>query len=104
MKTLKIAFVALFVSFAVLSMAAEPDHGRVKLIPIEKAILDTHLNYAMHSQIDLDSFFIGGMNTKIVRMVRSNGHNYFIVGTFSQWVKFLGIRLEFDIKELRVDV
>jgi hypothetical protein len=103
MKTLKLAMIATFVAFSMVSLA-NADGFKSKVQPIkvvnvsiEKAVQIPGLLLAMYEQIKADELLNGNQYT-FVAEVTYQGVKYRISGTLPQWINFFKMQgaLPFD--------
>jgi len=93
MKTLKLALVATFVAFTMVTVASaddfksKPKFTKAVNLTIEKAMQDPGLVAAMYAQIHEDDILHLGLPPFIFE-VKYNGAIYRISGTRAQWIWF----------------
>jgi hypothetical protein len=105
MKTLKLMLAAIFVAFAMSSMAGiDPSPKAVKTVKItfQKAVHNPMLVKAMYVQIDPNKL-ISNSHYYTAR-VEYRGVNYLITGTCNQWKRFfkLGVKPPVTLKTMKL--
>lgn len=105
MKTLKLMLAAIFVAFAMSSMAGiDPAPKSVKSVKItfQKAVHNPMLCKAMYIQIDPNQLFSN--NHFYTARVKYQGVNYLITGTHNQWKRFfkLGVKPPVTVKTMKL--
>jgi len=97
MKTLKLALVATFVAFAIVSFAnadgfkSKPKFNKMVVLTIEKALDSPGLVVAIYNQVTPDDVLHYGLPPYIFE-VQYNGALYVVSGTRQQWLSFLRIK------------
>ena len=92
MKALKLAMVAAFVSFTLMSFAqdfqqaAKPDKMKVIALSVAKGMPD--VAYAIKTQIDPRYFLTGGDHTLYIACVKVKHRTYRVCGTYMEWYDF----------------
>jgi hypothetical protein len=97
MKALKLALVATFVAFAMVTVAnadgfkSKPKPIKVVNLTLEKAMTIPGLVAAMYAQIDKDELLNGTQHIYVAE-VTYNGTLYRINGTLLQWIRFFRLQ------------